>query len=79
MGLLRREGTELGTFLSEWLRRLPLLPPEQQGTEKSHHFFGLVAALHVGREEGEQGQEALSREPHLSKSRPGWELAERSQ
>lgn len=72
---LRREGAELRTFPSKWLRRLTLLPPEQQGTEKSHHFFGLCggSACGVGGR-AERTRRALSRERHLSKSRPGWAL-----
>lgn len=48
--LLRRKGAELGTLPLEWLRRPTLLPPGHQGTEKSHHFFGLCggSACEVG-------------------------------
>lgn len=64
LGLLRREGAELGIFPSEWLRRPPL-PPEQQGTEKSHHFFGLCGGSASGVEG--RAEWALSGERHLSR------------
>lgn len=65
LGLLRREGAaELGIFPSEWLRR-PLPPSEEQGTEKSHHFFGLCGGSACGVEG--RAERALSRECHLSK------------
>lgn len=51
---------ELGTF--------PHPPPEQQGTEKSHHFFGLCggSARGVGRR-AERARRAL-RKRHLSRA-----------
>lgn len=51
------------------------LPPEQQGTEKSHHFFGLCGGSACGMGgRARRAWKAPSRECHLSKRRPGWEL-----
>lgn len=72
MGLLRRVGAESGTPPTQGLRRPLPLPPEQQGTEKSHHFFGLCGGSACGA--GGRAERALSRESHLSRNWPGWEL-----
>lgn len=76
LGLLRREGAELGIFPSEWLRRPPLSPPAPQssrGQRKAITSLVFVAAQHVGWEGGQKGPLAGSA-TSVRESRPGWEL-----
>ena len=73
--LLRRAGAELGTSPSEWLRRPTPSPQSSRGQRKAITSLVFVAAQRVGWEGGHRGPwKAPSRECHLSKRRPGWEL-----
>lgn len=62
----------MGTFPSRVAQETHPSPPRAAGTEKSHHFFGLCGGSACG--VGGRAEWALSRERHLSESRPGWEL-----
>lgn len=54
---LRREGAELGTFPSKWLRRLTLLPPRAAGDrEKPSLLWSLWRLCLWGGREGRKGE-----------------------